>query len=213
MQSWQTRPLDGGYAALFIDALVVNIHRRPGRQPVYIRRDRGDPGLSLVRYVAWFGRSRSSAQRPERAGTRRRDRADQAVVARRIRRGPSAARAGRRWGAPNAIGLPGRSGTQADESARSGRARRSRGRYCPRMSPGISHRTRNRIPLVMRHHQSATAMKRAPVGSDAPATAQRADNNQSAPSVATSQQNVVPIWSGPDDWPPGAAHNPGVEHN
>ena len=44
MQSWQSRPLDGVYAAIFVDALVVKIHRRSGRQPADLRRLRCHPG-------------------------------------------------------------------------------------------------------------------------------------------------------------------------
>jgi putative transposase len=41
MQGWQTRPLDGVYAAVFVDAIVVKIRDGQGGQPAHLRRHRG----------------------------------------------------------------------------------------------------------------------------------------------------------------------------
>ena len=41
MNDWANRPLDGVYAAIFIDAIVVEGPRRPGREPSDLCRDRG----------------------------------------------------------------------------------------------------------------------------------------------------------------------------
>ena len=43
MQSWQARPLDEVYAAIFVDAIVVKVKRRAGRQPARLCRDRRHP--------------------------------------------------------------------------------------------------------------------------------------------------------------------------
>jgi transposase-like protein len=40
MQDWAARPLDEVYAAVFIDAIVVKVRRRAGREPAYLCRDR-----------------------------------------------------------------------------------------------------------------------------------------------------------------------------
>jgi len=52
MTEWANRPLDGAYAAVFIDAIAGLGPRRPGRQPAHLRRHRGQPGRGQ-------GRSRS----------------------------------------------------------------------------------------------------------------------------------------------------------
>jgi transposase-like protein len=40
MVAWQSRPLDRVYPVIFIDAIQVKIHGRPGRQPADLHRDR-----------------------------------------------------------------------------------------------------------------------------------------------------------------------------
>ena len=44
MTDWCNRPLDGVYAAIFVDAVMVKVQRRAGRQPAHLRRHRRHPG-------------------------------------------------------------------------------------------------------------------------------------------------------------------------
>ena len=44
MTDWATRPLDGVYAAIFIDAIVVKVRDGQVAQPAHLRRDRGHLG-------------------------------------------------------------------------------------------------------------------------------------------------------------------------
>jgi len=57
MNEWQVRPLDETYAAIFIDAIVVKVPRRSGRQPALLRRHRGHPGWG-ARHPRARGRDR-----------------------------------------------------------------------------------------------------------------------------------------------------------
>lgn len=55
MQAWQARPLDGVYAAIFIDAIVVKVRDGVGRQPAGLHRDRGRPGRREGHLGLWAG--------------------------------------------------------------------------------------------------------------------------------------------------------------
>ncbi len=44
MQAWAARPLEGVYAAIFIDAIVVKVRRRSGSQPAYLCSHRSHSG-------------------------------------------------------------------------------------------------------------------------------------------------------------------------
>ena len=92
MQAWQVRPLDEVYAAVFIDAIVVKVQRRAGRQPAHLRRHRRHPrrGEGHPRAVGRHRRGRRQVldERPDRPAQPRR----QGRVLRGLRRAQGPAR-------------------------------------------------------------------------------------------------------------------------